>query len=89
MTTKRWSAVATVARTKELKKRYGAEEGEEIITSGLERALSRERLFLSARKPYTLPLPSQSMGREICRGKEVVTLAGRNSRLPSGVPRFS
>ena len=26
---KRWSAVATVAKTKELKKRYGAEEGEE------------------------------------------------------------
>ena len=42
---KLWSAVATVAKTKELKKRYGAEEGR-IITSVLERAVSRERLFL-------------------------------------------
>ena len=32
---KRWSAVATVAKTKELKKRYGAEEGR-INTSVLE-----------------------------------------------------
>ena len=44
---KRWSAVATVAKTKELKKRYGAEEGEESsLQSVLERAVSRERLFL-------------------------------------------
>jgi len=42
---KRWSAVATVAKTKELKKRYGAEAGR-IITSVYERAVSRERLFL-------------------------------------------
>jgi len=34
-----------VAKTKELKKRYGAESGR-IITSVLERAVSRERLFL-------------------------------------------
>ena len=34
-----------MAKTKELKKRYGAEEGR-IITSVLERAVSRERLFL-------------------------------------------
>ena len=35
-----------MAKTKELKKRYGAEEGEE--SSVLERAVSRERLVLSA-----------------------------------------
>jgi len=36
-----------VAKTKELKKRYGAEEGEESSRqSVLERAVSRERLFL-------------------------------------------
>ena len=34
-----------MAKTKELKKRYGAEEGR-LITSVLERAVSRERLFL-------------------------------------------
>ena len=34
-----------MAKTKELKKRDGAEEGR-IITSVLERAVSRERLFL-------------------------------------------
>ena len=34
-----------MAKTKELKKRYGAEEGR-IVTSVLERAVSRERLFL-------------------------------------------
>ena len=33
-----------MAKTKELKKRYGAEVGS--ITSVLERAVSRERLFL-------------------------------------------
>jgi len=39
-----------VAKTKELKKRYGAEEGEESSRQFLERAVSRERLFLSARE---------------------------------------
>ena len=34
-----------MAKTKELRKRYGAEEGR-IITSVLERSVSRERLFL-------------------------------------------
>ena len=34
-----------MAKTKELKKRYGPEEGR-IITSVYERAVSRERLFL-------------------------------------------
>ena len=42
-----------MAKTKELKKRYGAEEGR-IVTSVLERAVSRERLFL-----FNLPLQSR------------------------------
>ena len=37
---KRWSAVATVAKIKEVKKRYGAEEGRRIDTSVLERAVA-------------------------------------------------
>jgi len=45
--TKRRSAVATVVRTKELKKRYGAEEGEESSRQSWKEVVSRERLFLS------------------------------------------
>ena len=45
-TAKRWSGVATVAKTKELKSVMGHQR---VITSVLERTVSRERLFLSAR----------------------------------------
>ena len=44
---KRWSAVATVAKTKEAEEALWGRKGRRIITSVLERAVSRERLFLS------------------------------------------
>ena len=43
---KRWSAVATMAKTRELKKRPWGRSRQKIVTSVLERAVSRERLFL-------------------------------------------
>ena len=38
-----------MAKTKELKKRYGAEEGEDSVRQFWKEPISRERLFLSAR----------------------------------------
>ena len=67
---KRWSAVATVAKTKELKKRYGTEEGEESSHQFLERAVSRERLFLSARGQVDNESPSNKMARFEARCRE-------------------
>jgi len=63
-----------VAKTKELKKRYGAEEGR-IITSVLERAVSRERLFLFSASFHELKTSSET----------TVVLSGRISeRSPIG-----
>ena len=53
-----------MAKTKELKKccSWGIEEGEEIITSVSERAVSRKRLFLSARLGKANPKARDKVG---------------------------
>jgi len=62
---KRWSAVSDGGEDQGAEEVivYGAEEGEEFITSVLERAVSRDRLFLFSAETLTHNTPSPPKGR--------------------------